>query len=81
MITKLKEAAGFEYTNKLQRMFTGSFFPTASPSEDLLLTFRPSFRRHELEQGSQRCFQREDAADSRREGSRWFVLFLSFLLF
>ena len=23
MITKLKEAAGFEYTNKLQRMFTG----------------------------------------------------------
>ena len=24
MITKLKEAAGFEYTNKLQRMFTGS---------------------------------------------------------
>lgn len=23
MITKLKEAAGFEYTSKLQRMFTG----------------------------------------------------------
>ena len=23
MITKLKEACGFEYTNKLQRMFTG----------------------------------------------------------
>jgi hypothetical protein len=27
MITKLKEAAGFEYTNKLQRMFTGSSAP------------------------------------------------------
>lgn len=25
MISKLKEACGFEYTNKLQRMFTGSF--------------------------------------------------------
>jgi cullin 1 len=24
MITKLKEAAGFEYTTKLQRMFTGA---------------------------------------------------------
>ena len=24
MISKLKEACGFEYTNKLQRMFTGS---------------------------------------------------------
>jgi hypothetical protein len=25
MISKLKEACGFEYTNKLQRMFTGIF--------------------------------------------------------
>jgi hypothetical protein len=25
MIAKLKEACGFEYTQKLQRMFTGSF--------------------------------------------------------
>lgn len=25
MISKLKEACGFEYTNKLQRMFTGLF--------------------------------------------------------
>ena len=25
MISKLKEACGFEYTNKLQRMFTGSW--------------------------------------------------------
>lgn len=28
MITKLKEAAGFEYTNKLQRMFTGQSAPS-----------------------------------------------------
>lgn len=27
MISKLKEACGFEYTNKLQRMFTGDQFP------------------------------------------------------
>jgi cullin 1 len=26
MISKLKEACGFEYTNKLQRMFTGALF-------------------------------------------------------
>lgn len=26
MISKLKEACGFEYTNKLQRMFTGMSF-------------------------------------------------------
>jgi cullin 1 len=26
MISKLKEACGFEYTNKLQRMFTGTSF-------------------------------------------------------
>ena len=25
MITKLKESSGFEYTNKLTRMFTGTF--------------------------------------------------------
>ncbi len=25
MISKLKEACGFEYTNKLQRMFTGRY--------------------------------------------------------
>ena len=25
MISKLKEACGFEYTNKLQRMFTGAY--------------------------------------------------------
>lgn len=27
MISKLKEACGFEYTNKLQRMFTGMIPP------------------------------------------------------
>jgi cullin 1 len=27
MILKLKEACGFEYTNKLQRMFTGTRIP------------------------------------------------------
>ena len=27
MISKLKEACGFEYTNKLQRMFTGILLP------------------------------------------------------
>ena len=27
MISKLKEACGFEYTNKLQRMFTGMLPP------------------------------------------------------
>lgn len=33
MISKLKEACGFEYTNKLQRMFTGmsyTSYPVAS---------------------------------------------------
>lgn len=30
MISKLKEACGFEYTNKLQRMFTGSSSPCQS---------------------------------------------------
>lgn len=37
MISKLKEACGFEYTNKLQRMFTGSC--TLSPS--VFRTHRP----------------------------------------
>ena len=27
MISKLKDACGFEYTNKLQRMFTGWYHP------------------------------------------------------
>lgn len=30
MISKLKEACGFEYTNKLQRMFTGRLLPPLS---------------------------------------------------
>src|SRR4051812_26512605 len=31
MISKLKEACGFEYTNKLQRMFTGQLQPKHLP--------------------------------------------------
>ena len=31
MISKLKEACGFEYTNKLQRMFTGQSFHFLQP--------------------------------------------------
>ena len=36
MISKLKEACGFEYTNKLQRMFTGHIL-SASISVNLYL--------------------------------------------
>ena len=32
MISKLKEACGFEYTNKLQRMFTGAYSSISSLS-------------------------------------------------
>jgi cullin 1 len=42
MISKLKEACGFEYTNKLQRMFTGMFYAHTSPYGRLF-----SFHRHE----------------------------------
>lgn len=41
MISKLKEACGFEYTNKLQRMFTGTFL------ESLLTSKTDGRRRHE----------------------------------
>jgi cullin 1 len=60
MISKLKEACGFEYTNKLQRMFTGTCLPNLLPSQ--MLTF-PS--RHEPEQRSHRSIQRAYAAESR----------------
>jgi cullin 1 len=43
MISKLKEACGFEYTNKLQRMFTGSY---SLPCHPLSLTDH-QFYRHE----------------------------------
>ena len=46
MISKLKEACGFEYTNKLQRMFTGAHCSTR------LLGLRSSYRRYESQQGS-----------------------------
>ena len=42
MISKLKEACGFEYTNKLQRMFTGEF-PDDHSHTSLLTDL---FRRH-----------------------------------
>ena len=47
MISKLKEACGFEYTNKLQRMFTGQ-----CDTSDLLDTWLTPRVRHEPEQGS-----------------------------
>lgn len=46
MISKLKEACGFEYTNKLQRMFTGTFVKS-------ILTFKTDgLRRYESKQRS-----------------------------
>ena len=38
MISKLKEACGFEYTNKLQRMFTGACSLPYTPMSTLLIT-------------------------------------------
>ena len=46
MISKLKEACGFEYTNKLQRMFTGGLFQPASRE-----TIAHQRCRHESQQG------------------------------
>ena len=52
MISKLKEACGFEYTNKLQRMFTGTWrSPYATNKLANVSTFR-----YESEQGSYRQF-------------------------
>ena len=64
MISKLKEACGFEYTQKLQRMFTGQ------PSF-LLLTIVPEyanifFCRHQSQQGSYRTIQGTNARSSPR---------------
>lgn len=42
MISKLKEACGFEYTNKLQRMFTGTSHSPSTHSGRLSV-----FCRHE----------------------------------
>ena len=44
MISKLKEACGFEYTNKLQRMFTG-----ACPCKGAMNICTHLLSRHELE--------------------------------
>ena len=54
MISKLKEACGFEYTNKLQRMFTGQsrLFEDWRREKQLELSFR-----YEFEQGSYRFLQ------------------------
>lgn len=55
MISKLKEACGFEYTNKLQRMFTGNaiYVNTLHQTE--------STSRYEFEQGFDRPVQGTDA--------------------
>lgn len=39
MISKLKEACGFEYTNKLQRMFTGSFLVPIVAAFELIMGY------------------------------------------
>lgn len=61
MISKLKEACGFEYTNKLQRMFTGTC--------DLMFeSIRVELKlphRYELEQGSYGSVQGAHAAGPR----------------
>ena len=61
MISKLKEACGFEYTNKLQRMFTGpsGYKLIPSPYTDV------DFYRYESKQGSYRPVQGAYGADSR----------------
>ena len=58
MISKLKEACGFEYTNKLQRMFTG-MLPLPAVRE------ATAHRRcrHEPQQGFDRFFQRANGAE------------------
>ena len=57
MISKLKEACGFEYTNKLQRMFTGMSLRSACEA----LAHR--YCRHESQQGFDRLFQRAHGAE------------------
>lgn len=58
MISKLKEACGFEYTNKLQRMFTGKYrsFYEKYATETL--------PRHEPKQRFDGSVQRSDAIKS-----------------
>ena len=66
MISKLKEACGFEYTNKLQRMFTGLYLFVSLSYMILLLTSH--YFRYESEQRSYRSVQGANAAESRRYG-------------
>lgn len=59
MISKLKEACGFEYTNKLQRMFTGT------QSTMMYCRKLTVLSRHEFEQRSYGSVQGANAAESR----------------
>jgi len=62
MISKLKEACGFEYTNKLQRMFTGIFIVI-----EVLIAFAITdveMPRHESKQRSHRLLQGPHGAKS-----------------
>ena len=61
MISKLKEACGFEYTNKLQRMFTGTFAIIYLPRSRFLI----AFRRYVLAQGSHGSVQGAYATEPR----------------
>ena len=64
MISKLKEACGFEYTNKLQRMFTGIIeVPLAFSVTDVEMP------RHESKQRSHRLLQGPHGAKPRRHGN------------
>jgi cullin 1 len=58
MISKLKEACGFEYTNKLQRMFTGKY---CSFYEKCVTETLP---RYESKQRFDGSIQRSDAIKS-----------------
>ena len=59
MISKLKEACGFEYTNKLQRMFTGMLSPAV-----VCRTIAHQYYRHESQQRFDGLFQRAHGAES-----------------
>lgn len=54
MIAKLKEACGFEYTQKLQRMFTGTFlfFRDSMATQINHIRYEPEQRSHRFIQGA-----------------------------
>jgi hypothetical protein len=60
MISKLKEACGFEYTNKLQRMFTGKYLIPSSMHSSL-----QAVSRYEPEQGPYGPIQDQNGAEPR----------------